>query len=102
MALSFSLKVFLERSDQKGHGQKMHIAYRGQKWIFKHRVFLAEAANMAIKYAMFAVVYICCRGRAVAYVVRTCSPTPLLKRQLNMFKLKVKVEKSKIYMKKLG
>ena len=38
-------------------------------------------------YAMFAVVYICCRGRAVTNVVRTCSPTPLLKRQLNMFKL---------------
>ena len=39
-------------------------------------------------YAMFAVVYICCRGRAVTNVVRTCSPTPLLKRQLNMFKLR--------------
>ena len=38
-------------------------------------------------YAMFAVVYICCRGRAVTNVVRTCSPTPLLKRQLKMFKL---------------
>ena len=38
-------------------------------------------------YAMFAVVYKCCRGRAVTNVVRTCSPTPLLKRQLNMFKL---------------
>ena len=38
-------------------------------------------------YAMFAVVYICCRGRAVTNVVRTCSPTPLLKRQLNMLKL---------------
>ena len=41
-------------------------------------------------YAMFAVVYKCCRGRAVTNVVRTCSPTPLLKRQLNMFKLKLK------------
>ena len=39
-------------------------------------------------YAMFAVVYKCCRGRAVTNVVRTSSPTPLLKRQLNMFKLK--------------
>ena len=38
-------------------------------------------------YAMFAVVYICCRGRAVTNVVRTCSPSSLLKRQLNMFKL---------------
>ena len=43
-------------------------------------------------YAMFALVYVCCRGRAVTNVVRTCSPIPLLKRQLNMFKLKIRTK----------
>ena len=47
-------------------------------------------------YAMFAVVYKCCRGRAVTNVVRTCSPTPLLKRQLNMFKLEEEERESVI------
>ena len=36
------------------------------------------------------------RGRAVTNVVRTSSPTPLLKRQLNMFKLFLQVTNTAI------